>query len=75
MAKKRTAKKTPTKKRAYTQAPVAVDPGVQCVHCQAINYKWQGRVLHSYPNGNRRLRCEHCELPFIVRSVPSAIKC
>jgi len=62
-------KKRATKKRTYTQAPAVVDPGVKCVHCGEANGRWEGRVLHTYPNGNRRLKCEYCGLPFVVRTL------
>lgn len=64
--KKRATKKAPAKKRTYTQAPAAVDPGIKCVHCGRLNYKTEGRVTNTYPNGNRRVICESCGKPFVI---------
>jgi len=69
MAKKRTTKKAPAKKRTYTEAPAVIDRGVKCPHCAEENFKWEGRVLNTYPNGNRRIKCDHCGRPFIVRNL------
>jgi len=61
MAKKKTARRTPAK------VPAAIDRGIACVHCDSVNYKWDGRVVNTYPNGNRRIKCAACGRPFIIR--------
>ena len=49
-------------KRAYVQAPVAVDQGVPCSHC---GERYGHRVVNTYPNGNRRRICGECGKPFV----------
>ena len=56
-------KKPKAKKRTYTQAPIATDPGVPCSHC---GHKYDHRVLNTYPNGNRRRKCGKCGKPFVT---------
>ena len=53
-------------KRTYTQAPVAVDPGVPCSHC---GHRYGHRVTNTYPNGNRRRTCGKCGKPFVAMRV------
>jgi DNA-directed RNA polymerase subunit RPC12/RpoP len=64
MAKRKTeTEPTEQTKRTYTQAPVAVDPGVPCSHC---GHRYGHRVTNTYPNGNRRRVCGACGKPFVA---------
>jgi hypothetical protein len=64
MAKHKQAETEPTEtKRQYTQAPVAVDPGVPCSHC---GHRYGHKVTNTYPNGNRRRMCGACGKPFVA---------
>lgn len=58
--------KSSRSKRRYTQAPVAVDPGVGCPHC---GNRYEHTILNVYPNGNRRRRCGKCAMPFVTMRV------
>ena len=58
------AKGAAKSKRAYTQAPRAVDPGIPCVHC---GHKYDHTVTNTYPNGNRRRKCGGCGKPFLTQ--------
>jgi len=49
-------------KRQYTQAPVAVDPGIPCSHC---GRRYGHHITNTYPNGNRRRVCGACGKPFV----------
>jgi hypothetical protein len=52
-------------KRQYTTNKVAVDRGIRCPHCGYTDRK-HGKITNTYPNGNRRMICGKCEMPFIV---------
>jgi hypothetical protein len=62
-SKSRTETEPTEPKRAYVQAPVAVDPGVPCSHC---GHRYGHRVTNTYPNGNRRRVCGACGKPFVA---------
>ena len=54
-------------KKQYMTNRIVKDNGILCLHCQA---KYDHKVTNTYPNGNRRMVCGSCGLPFIaVRSV------
>ena len=59
---KKTAKKTKAK-RQYTQAPRAIDPGVECTHCKE---RYGHLVKNTYPNGRKRRICGACGQSFVA---------
>jgi DNA-directed RNA polymerase subunit RPC12/RpoP len=65
-SKSKTSDQAEPAKRAYTQAPVAVDPGVPCSHC---GHRYGHKVTNTYPNGNRRRLCAACGKPFVAMRV------
>jgi DNA-directed RNA polymerase subunit RPC12/RpoP len=57
MARKRKSR------RSYTESPLVVEPGIRCPHCRQEGH--EHRVLNTYPNGNRRRKCQFCGRPFV----------
>lgn len=53
-------------KRAYTVAPITINPGVECVHC---GERYGHLVTNTYPNGNQRRVCGKCGKPFVSRKL------
>jgi glycosyltransferase involved in cell wall biosynthesis len=54
-------------KKQYVTNCIVKDNGIPCLHCSA---RHDHKVTNTYPNGNRRMICSSCGLPFIaVRSV------
>lgn len=51
--------------RDYVQAAVTVEPGIVCIHCRKAGHRHT--ITHTYPNGNRRRICQHCDMPFVTR--------
>jgi hypothetical protein len=54
-------------KKKYVTNCIVKDLGCPCLHCGA---KHDHKVTNTYPNGNRRMICNSCGLPFMaVRAV------
>jgi hypothetical protein len=69
-AESRNGKPKPQGTRPYIQNKEAIDPGVKCAHCGRRLHlldKKAIEVTHTYPNGNRRVICGHCNMPFIIK--------
>ncbi|MFW5857919.1 MAG: hypothetical protein ACOCX4_08575 [Planctomycetota bacterium] len=52
------------RKRSYVESPLVTEPGIRCPHCTQSGH--EHRVLNTYPNGNRRRKCQFCARPFMT---------